>query len=275
MCCRTGGVTVNALWLCLGTLTRIPVPMPTRVDARVGGWSLVLSPIGGLVLGLGAAAPWALADVAGVNATPVLQAVLMVAAVAWLTRGMHLDGLADTADGLGSGKPAEQALAIMKESDIGPFGVITVLLVLLAQVAAIGQLIALLGPTRALEIFVLCLVVSRGVLVLVGTKLYPPARSDGLGRGVAGTVTGPMTVLGMLLMAFVVAAILLLAAERGLTSDASAWLVAAVLIGLLAGVVRTITVRDRLGGMTGDVFGDAVEVTFTATLIVAALGLAA
>ena len=54
--------------------------------------------------------------------------------------GLHLDGLADTADGLGSGKPAEDALRIMKQSDIGPFGVITLLFVLLAQVAALCEL---------------------------------------------------------------------------------------------------------------------------------------
>ena len=57
-----------------------------------------------------------------------------------LTRGLHLDGLADTADGLGSAKPAEDALRIMKQSDIGPFGVITLLFVLLAQVAVLFQL---------------------------------------------------------------------------------------------------------------------------------------
>ncbi|NEA02421.1 adenosylcobinamide-GDP ribazoletransferase, partial [Streptomyces sp. SID10116] len=55
-------------------------------------------------------------------------------------RGLHLDGLADTADGLGSAKPADDALRIMKQSDIGPFGVITLLFVLLAQVAVLFQL---------------------------------------------------------------------------------------------------------------------------------------
>ena len=73
-----------------------------------------------------------------------------------LTRGLHLDGLADTADGLGSGKPAEDALRIMKQSDIGPFGVITLLFVLLAQVAALdravrGELGARRGRGRRLR----------------------------------------------------------------------------------------------------------------------------
>lgn len=266
---------MNALWLSLGTLTRVPVPMPSRVDARVGGWSLVLAPLAGLVVAAVAIAPWLLADAAGVAATPLLQASLLVASLAWLTRGMHLDGLADTADGLGSGKPAEQALVIMRKSDIGPFGVLTLLLVLLVQVAALDQLLTLLGPVRALEVFVACVVTSRAVLVLVGTRLYPPARNDGLGRGVAGTVTGPMACVGVGLATLVVGAALAVAEARGLAPSALVWIVAAVPIGLLAGLVRTLTVRDRLGGMTGDVFGDAVEVTLTATLVAAALGLTA
>ncbi|MYR56245.1 adenosylcobinamide-GDP ribazoletransferase, partial [Streptomyces sp. SID625] len=73
------------------------------------------------------------------GAAPLLAAVVTAAVPAVLTRGLHLDGLADTADGLGSGKPAADALRIMKQSDIGPFGVITLLFVLLAQVAALTQ----------------------------------------------------------------------------------------------------------------------------------------
>lgn len=265
---------MNALWLCLGTLTRIPVPMPKKVDDRVAGWSLVLAPIGGLLLAVCAVAPWVLADlVSDVSATPMLQAVLMIGSVAWLTRAMHLDGLADTADGLGSGKPADEALAIMKKSDIGPFGVITVLLVLLVQVAALAQLLLLLGPTHTLVVFTVALVASRAVLVLLGTPLHPPARQSGLGQTVAQTVVGPMATVGVILLAIVVGLLVLLADHRGLGPGALVWVIASVPLGLLAGLVRAITVRDRFGGMTGDVYGDAVEVTFTATLVAAALGL--
>ncbi|NEC37257.1 adenosylcobinamide-GDP ribazoletransferase, partial [Streptomyces rubrogriseus] len=73
------------------------------------------------------------------GAGTLLAAVATAAVPAVLTRGLHLDGLADTADGLGSGKPAEDALRIMKQSDIGPFGVLTLLFTLLAQVAALAQ----------------------------------------------------------------------------------------------------------------------------------------
>ena len=62
-----------------------------------------------------------------------------MAALALLTRGLHLDGLADLADGLGSGQPAATALDIMRRSDIGPFGTVTLVLVLLTQVAALAH----------------------------------------------------------------------------------------------------------------------------------------
>ncbi len=264
---------MNSLWLCLGTLTRIPVPMPSKVDARVAGWSLALSSLGAAVLAVCAVAPWWVADLADVSATPLLQAAVMVATVAWLTRGMHLDGLADTADGLGCGKPPEQALAIMKRSDIGPFGVVTLLLVLLVQVSALSQLLTQLGPTLGGAAFAVALVTSRAVLVLLGTSLYPAARPAGLGQSVASSVRAPQAVVGLALLAGVVAGILAWAGQDGLTARASTWIVASVPLGLLAGLVRAVTARDRFGGMTGDVYGAAIEVTFTAALVTAALGL--
>src|SRR5216683_700938 len=70
---------------------------------------------------------------------PLVGAALAVAALALLTRGLHLDGLADLADGLGSGKPAADALDIMKRSDIGPFGVVTLVLTVFIQIAALAH----------------------------------------------------------------------------------------------------------------------------------------
>ncbi|EFH31776.1 cobalamin synthase [Streptomyces pristinaespiralis ATCC 25486] len=101
---------------------------------------MVCAPLAGLVVGLSAAAAGGLLALLGSG--PLLAAVATAAVPAVLTRGLHLDGLADTADGLGSGKPAEDALRIMKQSDIGPFGVITLLSVPLGQVAALAELYA-------------------------------------------------------------------------------------------------------------------------------------
>lgn len=126
----------DGLRFAFGTLTVLPVPV-TRWDRDAARGGMLCAPLAGLVVG-GCAALVGVVLLA-LGAGPLLAAVASAAVPAVLTRGLHLDGLADTADGLGSGKPAEDALRIMKQSDIGPFGVITLVLVLLAQVAALAQ----------------------------------------------------------------------------------------------------------------------------------------
>ncbi|MDF3148168.1 adenosylcobinamide-GDP ribazoletransferase, partial [Streptomyces sp. T21Q-yed] len=121
----------------LVALSVLPVKV-SRWDREAARGGMLCAPLVGVVLGCGAALVALLLLFLG--AGPLLAAVAAAAVPAALTRGLHLDGLADTADGLGSGKPAEDALRIMKQSDIGPFGVITLVLVLFAQVAALSQL---------------------------------------------------------------------------------------------------------------------------------------
>ncbi|KOG87903.1 hypothetical protein ADK38_22805, partial [Streptomyces varsoviensis] len=103
------------------------------------------------------------------------------------TRGLHLDGLADVADGLGSGKPAEDALRIMKQSDIGPFGVLTLVFVLLGQVAAVYELYGAGWARGALAVAVAA-VAARTALTLASRAGVPAARPEGLGAAVAGVV---------------------------------------------------------------------------------------
>src|SRR5690606_5670188 len=121
------------------------------------------------------------------GAGALLAAVASVAVPAVLTRGLHLDGLADTADGLGSAKPAGDALRIMKQSDIGPFGVLTLVLVLLAQVAALTQAYGHDGTRGALAA-VVSAVVARLALTVAARHGVPSARPEGLGAAVAGVV---------------------------------------------------------------------------------------
>lgn len=174
----------DGLRFAFGTLTVLPLKV-TRWDRDAARGGMLCAPVAGLVVGAGAA----LVGVAllAMGAGPLLAAVATAAVPAALTRGLHLDGLADTADGLGSGKPAEDALRIMKQSDIGPFGVITLLFVLLAQVAALFQAYDT-SWARGVLAAVVSATAARLALTLAARTGVPPARPEGLGAAVAGTV---------------------------------------------------------------------------------------
>ncbi|MGX9922318.1 adenosylcobinamide-GDP ribazoletransferase, partial [Streptomyces sp. NPDC002248] len=175
---------MDGIRFAFGTLTVLPVRV-RRWDRGAARAGMLWAPLAGLVVGLGAGALGGALSALGAGA--LLAAVASTAVPAVLTRGLHLDGLADTADGLGSGKPAAEALAIMKRSDIGPFGVVTLLLVLLAQVAVLDRLYGLGWAEGALGAAVAG-VTGRLALTLAARRGVPAARPEGLGAAVAGTV---------------------------------------------------------------------------------------
>ncbi|MFI5755393.1 adenosylcobinamide-GDP ribazoletransferase [Streptomyces sp. NPDC051569] len=253
----------DGLRFAFGTLTVFPVRVARwdRAAARAG---MLSAPAAGLAVGLCAAAVGALLLFAG--SAPLLAAVATVAVPAVLTRGLHLDGLADTADGLGSGRPAEDALRIMKRSDIGPFGVITLLLVLLAQVAAVCELYGQ-GWARGAVAVVAAGVTARLALTLASRAGVPPARPEGLGAAVAGTVPVRAAVLAALLVTAGCAAAGALFGLSGAVRQA-----AAVLAGLAAAHALLHHGVRRFGGVTGDVFGALAETAATASLVVMTLG---
>ncbi|MDR6973410.1 adenosylcobinamide-GDP ribazoletransferase [Streptomyces sp. 3330] len=273
----------DGLRFAFGTLTALPVRV-TRWDREAARGGMLNAPVVGLVVG-GCAAGLGLL-LLYLGAGPLLAAVASAAVPAVLTRGLHLDGLADTADGLGSGKAAEDALRIMKQSDIGPFGVLTLVLVLLAQVAALTQLYGTswaLGAVAA----VVSAAAARLALTLAARAGVPAARPEGLGAAVAGVVPVRGAVL-------VVVAVTLAAALAG------AWcgpyeggVVAlignhgpgarfapfdavrpalAVLAALAAAELLLRHCARRFGGVTGDVFGGLAETAATTALVVFCLG---
>ncbi|MEV7086670.1 adenosylcobinamide-GDP ribazoletransferase [Streptomyces sp. NPDC093085] len=253
----------DGLRFAFGTLTVLPVRVARwdRTAARAG---MAAAPLAGLVVGGGAAAAGALLVLAGASAP--LAAVAAVAVPAVLTRGLHLDGLADTADGLGSARPAGEALAIMKRSDIGPFGVITLLLTLLAQVAAVSSLYGA-GAARGAAGVVVAGVTARLALTLACRTGVPAARPEGLGAMVAGTVPAPV--------AWGVAVVVVGAgaAAGGVSGAAGAVHHAlAVAAGAVAARLLLAHCVRRFGGVTGDVFGAVAETAGTATLVALALG---
>ena len=250
----------DALRLALGTLTRVPVPPPRTVDARTAGRAMLLAPLVGLLLALVVGVPAQLLASA-TDAGGLLAAVLAVAALAWLTRALHLDGLADTADALGSGRPAARALEIARRSDIGPFGVVTVLLVVLTQVAALAALMDTGAGAGSLAVAV---VTGRVAITLACLRGVPAARSDGLGATVAGSVPTPGGVA--LATGWVVLAAAAVGAAHG--AGAAAATAAAVLGGLVVGAMIVRTAIRRLGGITGDVLGATTELATTAVLVI-------
>ncbi|MGW0999081.1 adenosylcobinamide-GDP ribazoletransferase [Streptomyces sp. NPDC002523] len=253
----------DGLRFAFGTLTVLPVRV-RRWDRRAARAGMLNAPVAGLVVGGGAAGLGLLLLLLG--AGPLLAAVASVAVPAALTRGLHLDGLADTADGLGSGKPAEDALRIMKQSDIGPFGVITLLLVLLAQVAVLAQLYAdswVRGGIAA----VISAVVARLALTLAARTGVPAARPEGLGAAVAGVVPVPGALA-------VTAAFTIVSAAWGTAFGPLGALhaAAAVLLALAAAELLLRRCLRRFGGVTGDVFGALAETAATTALVVLSLG---
>lgn len=259
---------MNALRLLFGTLTVLPVRPPASLDRRTAGWAMTMAPLAGLALGLLVGLPMAWGLDQGVPASPLLLASLAVGVVALLTRGIHLDGLADTADGLGSGLRGDAALAVMKRSDIGPFGVVALVLVLLVQVAALAQSLA--AGTGAAAVAV-ALVVSRGTLSALCTSAFPAARVDGLGRLVAGSVSWLRSALGLGLTAVLVLGIVVAAQPLGaLQGEQGVRLAAVFPLGVIPGVLLAVHAQRRFGGVTGDVYGAVVEVTFASVLVAAA-----
>ncbi|WP_327262124.1 adenosylcobinamide-GDP ribazoletransferase [Streptomyces sp. NBC_01232] len=246
-----------------GTLTVLPARI-TRWDRPAARTGMACAPLAGLAVGLLAAVPGVLLLLLG--AGPLLAAALTVAVPAALTRGLHLDGLADTADGLGSAKPAGEALRIMKQSDIGPFGVVTLVLVLLVQVAALSEIYADSWIRGALAA-VVAAVTARLAMTLASRDGVPAARPEGLGAAVAGVV--PRRVAAAVTALVVVAAA---AAALPMGLPAAGRSAAAVLAALLAAELLLRRCVRRFDGVTGDVFGALAEIAATTALIVLALG---
>jgi adenosylcobinamide-GDP ribazoletransferase len=242
-----------------------PPPLTRATVAAAMAWA----PAVGLLLGTVAAVVLLVVD-HPLGAGSLTGAGLAVATLALLSRGLHLDGLADLADGLGSGKPAPAALDIMRRSDIGPLGTATLVLTLLVQVAALGHAESA-GDGRGPAALIAAVVTGRLALTWACRQGVPAARPDGLGALVAGTVRPAIAVAETLAtLAAAVAAVVVSATVIG---DPLGWtLPLAVVAGLAAAYAIQRHAVRRLGGITGDVLGALAEVAATITVVVAAMG---
>ena len=230
------------------------------------GRAMEWAPAVGLLLGVLAGAVFVVAgDAAGAGS--LTGAVLAMAALALLTRGLHLDGLADLADGLGSGRPAGAALEIMRKSDIGPMGVVAVLFTLLLQVAAVAHAGA---SWRGALVLVTGVVTGRLALTWACRSGVPAARPEGLGALVAGTVRPVVPAITTVVLAAAAGAASAAGAAGGIRPGLT--MAGGVLAGLAAAWALQRHAVRRLGGITGDVLGALAEVATTVTLVVATCG---
>ncbi|HEY6310889.1 MAG TPA: adenosylcobinamide-GDP ribazoletransferase, partial [Streptosporangiaceae bacterium] len=173
----------NGLRLSVTLLTVFPVRRDAAATGAMGpdrataAAAMAWAPGVGLLLGAIAAAVLVAVD-HPLGGGPLTGAALALAALALLTRGLHLDGLADLADGLGSGQRAPAALEIMRRSDIGPFGTVTLILSLLIQFAALGHAVSA-GPGRGAAALIAAAVTGRLALTWACRRGVPAARPDG------------------------------------------------------------------------------------------------
>lgn len=266
--------------LAVGTLSVLPVGAPGTVDRRVAGQAMALAPVVGAVIGGLSAAVVALVQYVKPEAE-LLAAVLGVVVLVTLSGALHLDGLADFADALGSRRDRETMLRIMKQSDIGPFGVVAIVAVLLVDVAALATCVRSGFGWQAVLI---AAVASRLTLPWSCRTTIPTARPDGLGAFVASTVrtrTAALTTILALATCTTLAALTTLRSTATAESPpetvgaapglllAGAAIAVLVAVGIGTAVVRQ--ARRTIGGITGDVLGAAIELAFPAALLTLAI----
>ncbi|MCK8786045.1 adenosylcobinamide-GDP ribazoletransferase [Roseomonas sp. NAR14] len=228
-----------------GLLTRLPVGRLPLADAAGCARAVWAYPLAGAVAGAAGGAAFALAS--GLGIPPASGAVLALATMALVTGALHEDGLADTADGIGGGRTPERRLAIMRDSRIGSFGALALLLSLALRGTALAAMARPGDATTTQAGHVVLGLVAAAALgrgaMLLPLVLLPPARRDGLGASVGRP---PRGAVGVGLALALLPALLLLPAGTALGA------------GLLAGLAGLAMARlawRRLGGQTGDVLG--------------------
>lgn len=249
---------LDAWRLSVGTLTALRVGHPQTVDRRVAAGAMVLAPLAVIPLGVAVGlVGWAGREL---ELSPLAVGVVMVGALALGSRALHLDGLSDVADGLTASYDSTRSLDVMKGGTSGPAGSAALVLVLGVQAASFAALLSVpLGPVVAG--FLVC--ASRAILWVTCARGVPAARDGGLAASYVGTVPRVVAGAGWIVVALLSAGLLGQADVdwwRGLVVAAA---------GLTVGAALTYRCVRRFGGVTGDVFGAAIEVTLTTMLLAA------
>ena len=234
----------------LGFATVLPAG---RRSSGPSAGTITALPVVGIALGLAAAAALAAGSWA-FGPHSLLAGALAVVTLLALTRGLHIDGLADTADGLGCYGSSQRALAVMHDGSTGPFGVAAVVVAILTQAAGFAALPSGITGTVAA---VTAVVTGRVAAVLSCRRGVPAAAGSTLGAQVAGSQS-PVAV----------AAWALAASGCAVAAGMQPWQGPVVVVAAL--LCTAVVVRhcvQRFGGITGDVMGTAVELATTLTVV--------
>ena len=231
-----------SLFLMIGFFTRLPVPKVEFSEERFRK-SMALMPLVGLIIG----AILALIQfcLVWLETSPLIVGGVLTGAYIFLTGGLHLEGLGDTCDGVFSGRSREQSLEIMKDSRIGVFGTLGIFMTGLMYFALFTEI-----PFFGLLVFP---VIGRACC-LISATMSPYARKEGMGKaassqgGVGSIVSAVISIGGASLLANLI---------FGMPITTS---IIAASIAVLVTVLITLEFKKKLGGVTGDTFGAAIEV---------------
>lgn len=236
------------LHLAISFLTRLPLPASRLVENGALAHCMHLFPLVGVLVGGIGAAVYALLPL-----PPPLSAALALAAMAAATGAMHEDGLADIADGFGGGGDRDRKLAIMKDSRIGSYGAVALLLGLLLKLFAIA---AIASSGRVAGALIAAHALARAAIPLA-MQMLVPARESGLGVSVGNP--SPSTAGIGATLALMIAALVLPAGAA----------FAASLAVVVTTLFMTWLAWRQIGGQTGDVLGAIEQVSEIAALLAA------
>ena len=256
---------MKSFFLMIGFFTRLPVPKVEFTEQSYQK-AVKLMPLVGLVIG---AILVLIVFIANLLAVPALiRGAIVLCAYIFLTGGLHFDGLADTCDGVFSGRNREQSLEIMKDSRIGVFGTLGIFMAGLFYFALFSE-----AHITAVLVFP---VVGRACC-LISASLVPYARTDGMGKA-TGNAGGPVSVasavvsvVGASILTFPMYLIFAEPEEQSVVLLAIVPIVCSLIAALAAIIVTVIvtrTFKKRLGGVTGDTFGAVIELSSLVYLLV-------
>ncbi|RCK28221.1 cobalamin biosynthesis protein CobS [Thalassospira profundimaris] len=228
---------LSDFWRAMALLSRVPLPPVGDFRAALIARSVWCWPVVGLVLAGLALLPAMLVDF--LTGNPLVYAIFAIAAMVLLSGAMHEDGIADCADGFGGGMDRDRKLEIMRDSTVGTYAVVMLILtlglrlVLITAAADIGQ---------AGILFLIMAVISRAAMPVV-MRILPPARDNGLGKG-----AGRPGWLPVLIGFAIASAIVLVLGGIGAMF--------AVIVGVMIAIlIVAMVARSQIGGQTGDVLG--------------------